>query len=77
VAVLALGIVAVVGVVVGVVMVIALARRQASLDAPPASQPTDFVAPVSSGGYRFRHTDESPEAFKERVARENQKGTPD
>jgi hypothetical protein len=68
---LILGFAAFAAVVLGVVAVIVLARRQATLDASPTSQPSDFVAPVSSGGYRWRKTDESPEAFKERVAQEN------
>ncbi|MGH7298044.1 MAG: hypothetical protein ACRELB_24100 [Polyangiaceae bacterium] len=69
--VLALGIVALVVVVVGVVAVILLASRQAREDAGPASVPTDFVAPVSSGGYSFRRTDESLEDFRARIARMN------
>ncbi len=75
--VLVLGILALLVVVAGVVLVIALARRQARIDAAPESQPTDFVAPVSSGGYRFRQTDETEEAFKERIARENAEALPD
>lgn len=69
--VLLLGIGALIAVAGGVVAVMLLARRQQSMDAPPESEPTDFVAPVSSGGYRWRRTDESPEEFKARVAREN------
>jgi hypothetical protein len=67
-----LGIAAMLVVVIGVVVVMALARKQVEHDdvAPP-SRGADFVAPVSSGGYRFRAPDESPEDFKARVDREN------
>jgi hypothetical protein len=68
---LALGIFALVIVVVGVVVAIVLAGRQADVEAAPKSEPSDFVAPVSSGGFAWRQTDETPEQFKERVAREN------
>ena len=72
---LILGVVVLVAVIAGVVMVVVMARRQASGEAP-ASVPSDFVAPVSSGGYRFRKTDESQAEFKDRVARENAAGLP-
>ena len=68
---LALGIFALAIVVVGVVVAIVLAGRQADVEAAPRSEPSDFVAPVSSGGFAWRQTDETPEQFKERVAREN------
>jgi hypothetical protein len=68
--VLVLGIIALAAVIGGVLAVIAMARRQANVDSPPPSAPTDFVAPVSSGGYAWRRTDESAEEFRERVARE-------
>jgi len=68
---LALGMIAVGVVLVAVVVAIVFAGRQADQDAAPKSEPSDFVAPVSSGGYRFRRTDETPEQFKERIAREN------
>ncbi len=67
-----LGIAAMVVVVIGVVVVMALARKQVERDEAPASERGDFVAPVSSGAYRFRQPDESPEDFKARVARENE-----
>jgi hypothetical protein len=67
----ALGIIALVCVVGGVSAVLVLARRQVSEEAGPESLPSDFVAPVSSGGYRWRKTDETPEEFHARVAREN------
>jgi hypothetical protein len=70
--VLVLGVVALAVIVVGVLAVIALARRQVKEELPPESLPTDFVAPVSSGGYSWRKTDESPEEFRARVARENE-----
>jgi hypothetical protein len=71
---LALGIFALAIVVVGVVVAIILAGRQADVEAGPKSEPSDFVAPVSSGGFAWRQTDETPEQFKERVARENAAG---
>ncbi len=67
----ALGIAAAVVLFVGVVIAIRMARAQGADDEPPASRPGDFVAPVSSGGYRFRNPDESQEDFAARVAREN------
>jgi len=66
-----LGIGVMLAVVIAVVVVAALARRQADDDAPPPSRGADFVAPVSSGQYRFRAPDESPEDFKARIDREN------
>lgn len=66
---LGLGLVALVVVVGAVIATIAMAARSA--DRPPPSEPSDFVAPVSSGGYRFRQVDESTEEFHARVAREN------
>ena len=67
---LALGILALVVVIVGVVATIMMAGRQANEESP-LSQPDDFVAPVSSGHYRFRTVDETPEQFRERISREN------
>jgi hypothetical protein len=67
-----LGIAAMVVVVIGVVIVMALARKQVETDEAPKSANGEFVAPVSSGAYRFRAPDESPEEFKARVARENE-----
>jgi hypothetical protein len=67
-----LGIAAMLVVVIGVVVVMALARKQVEGDAPPPSQKGDFVAPVSSGGYRFRSPDETREDFKARVEKENE-----
>ncbi len=67
----ALGIATIVAVVIGVVIVVSFARKHAADDAPPPSTGGDFVAPVSSGHYRFRAPDESPEDFKARVDREN------
>ncbi len=69
-----LGIGVMLAVVIAVVVVAALARKHAdaSDDAPPQSRGGDFVAPVSSGHYRFRAPDESPEDFKARVDRENE-----
>jgi len=66
------GIATVVVVVVGVALVMRFARRNALIDAPPPSQGADFLAPVSSGQYRFRAPDESPEEFKARIDSENE-----
>jgi hypothetical protein len=70
---LALGIIALVVVIVGVVAAISMAGRQAAAneERSPNSIPTDFVAPVSSGGHRWRNVDESVEEFHARVAQEN------
>lgn len=68
---LVLGLVALVVVIGGVVATILMASRASRDDRPPPSEPSDFVAPVSSGGYRFRQVDESTEDFRARVAREN------
>ncbi len=67
---LALGVVALVVVIGGVVATIMMAGRQANEESP-LSQPGDFVAPVSSGHYRFRTVDETPEQFRQRITREN------
>lgn len=68
---LALGILALFGVVIGVVVAIVMAGRQARADRPPVSEPSDYVAPVSSGGFAWRSGDETEEQFRARVAREN------
>jgi hypothetical protein len=69
--VLVLGMMALVVVVGGVAAVLILAARQAREDTAPTSVPTDFVSPVSSGGYSWRRTDESLDQFQARIAREN------
>jgi hypothetical protein len=69
---LVLGIVALLVVIVGVTYAVVVAQRASRDDAAPESKPGDFVAPVSSGGYRFRAADESEGEFKDRVARENE-----
>ena len=51
---LAMGMIALGVVLVAVVVAIVFAGRQADQEAAPKSEPGDFVAPVSSGGYRFR-----------------------
>jgi hypothetical protein len=68
---LLLGLFTIVVVVLGLTVALRLARRQETEESPPASIPSDFVAPVSSGGYAWRSVDESQEQFKDRVAREN------
>ena len=71
---LGMGVLALLVVIGGVVMAIIMAGRQASEERPPMSEPTDFVAPVSSGGYAWRNVDETPDQFKQRIARENAAG---
>ncbi len=68
---LGMGLLALVVVIVGVVVAVAMAGRQATDGRAPRSEPGDFVAPISSGGYAWRTVDESPADFKERIAREN------
>jgi hypothetical protein len=65
-----LGVAAIVALVVGVGVVLVFAARQAREEEGPRSHPGDYVAPVSSGGYRFRESDESAEQFHARVAQE-------
>jgi hypothetical protein len=65
-----LGIAALVALVVGVGIVLVVGTRQAREEQEPRSHPGDFVAPVSSGGYRFRGPDETLEQFHARVARD-------
>jgi cytoskeletal protein RodZ len=67
-----LGVVTILVVIAGVIAVIVMAQRQSKEDEPPASKPADFIAPVSSGGFRFRSVDESPEQFHDRVQHENE-----
>ncbi|HEY3816123.1 MAG TPA: hypothetical protein VGL81_03075 [Polyangiaceae bacterium] len=74
--VLVLGIVALGVVIAGVASVLVLAARQAREETGPASVPTDFVAPVSSGGFSWRRTDETLEQFQARVAQENARPRP-
>jgi hypothetical protein len=68
---LLLGLLTIVVVVLGLTVALRLARKQETEESAPASIPSDFVAPVSSGGYAWRSVDESQEQFKDRVAREN------
>jgi hypothetical protein len=58
--------------VIGALLLARFARRNALEEAAPPSRGADFVAPVSSGHYRFRQPDESPEQFKARVEAENE-----
>jgi hypothetical protein len=72
--VLLLGVVALVAVVIGVGLVLVVGARQASDARGPSSQPTDYVAPPSSGApgsYRWRRDDETSEQFRARIARED------
>ena len=68
---LAMGLLALAVVIGGVVVAITMAGRQASLEQAPKSEPGDFVAPVSSGGYAWRNVDESADEFKSRIASKN------
>lgn len=68
----ALGIVTLVAVIIGVIVVMSLARKHQAEDEPPPSRGGDFMAPVSSGQFRFRAPDESPEQFQARVEAENE-----
>jgi hypothetical protein len=68
---LMLGVLTIVAVVAGMAVAFRLARKQSAEETAPQSQPSDFVAPVSSGGFAWRSVDESQEQFKDRVAREN------
>ena len=66
-----LGLIALVVVVASLFVAIRLAGSQEREEHPPPSEPGDFVAPISSGGFAWRRTDESTEEFRQRVAREN------
>lgn len=68
---LGLGLAALVVLVLVVGGVLVVGTRQAREEQGPSSRPDDFVAPVSSGGFRWRQADESPEEFKARVARDS------
>ena len=68
---LGMGVLALLVVIVGVVVVIMMAGRQANEERAPRSEPGDFVAPVSSGGYAWRAVDETPDQFKDRIRKEN------
>jgi hypothetical protein len=68
-----LGLLALLAVIAGVTAVVVMAARQSTEDGPP-SEPSDFVAPVSSGGYAWRGVDETTEDFRARIARENAPG---
>jgi hypothetical protein len=72
---LVLGVLMLALVAVGLGLALRMASRHAAEASPPSSVPSDFVAPVSSGGYAWRATDETDEQFKRRVAQEN--GKPD
>ena len=65
------GLVALAVLVLGFVLVLRFARNQTDTndEAPPPS--SDFVAPVSSGAFRFRKAEESPENFKDRLKHED------
>jgi len=73
---LILGVLTIVAVAVGMGLALRLANKQDREESPPTSVPSDFVAPVSSGGFAWRSVDESQEQFKDRVARENAAGEP-
>ncbi len=58
--------------VVGLIVVLRMARGTTSDEdeTPPPS--SDFVAPVSSGAFRFRKAEESPENFHDRLKHEDE-----
>ena len=66
------GIGTVVVVVVGVALLLRFRASKRSRGGSSTQPRADFVAPVSSGQYRFRAPDESPEQFKARVDAENE-----
>ena len=73
---LALGGVTLLVLVIGVVAVLRLAKTQQAAgddETPPPS--SDFVAPVSSGAFRFRKAEESAEGFHDRVNKESEEIT--
>ena len=73
---LILGLVALVVLVVGVGLVLVRGAREARDEQGPASRPTDFVAPVSSGRYRWRAADETEEQFREKVRKDGESVPP-
>jgi hypothetical protein len=72
---LLLGVLTMVAVALAMAVALRLANKQETLEGPPTSIPSDFVAPSSRragvGGYAWRTVDESPEQFRARVALEN------
>ena len=68
---LGLGVVALVVVIVLLGGAMLVGARHAREENGPESEPTDFVAPTSSGGYAWRGTSESTGEFKARVEHEN------
>ena len=69
---LGLGVLTMVVLVVGLIVVLRMARGTQNLEdeTPPPS--SDFVAPVSSGAFRFRKAEESPENFHDRLKHEDE-----
>jgi flagellar biosynthesis/type III secretory pathway M-ring protein FliF/YscJ len=74
---LALGGVTLLVLVIGVVAVLRLAKTQRAQsdedETPPPS--SDFVAPVSSGAFRFRKAEESAAGFHDRINKESEEIT--
>ena len=68
---LGLGVVALVVVIVLLGGAMLVGARHAREENGPESEPTDFVAPTSSGRYAWRGTSESTGEFKARVEHEN------
>ena len=67
---LGLGIVALVVVIVLLGGAMLVGARHAREENGPESEPTDFVAPTSSGRYAWRGTSESTGEFKARVEKQ-------
>lgn len=68
---LGLGVVALVVVIVLLGGAMLIGARHAREENGPESEPTDFVAPTSSGRYAWRGTSESTGEFKARVEQQN------
>jgi hypothetical protein len=68
---LALGIVALVVVLVAVGGAMLVGARQARQEDGPPSKPTDFVKKSGTGDYAWRGTSESTGEFQARVEKEN------
>ena len=67
---LVIGVLALAGLVGAVAVVLRMGAREARDEQGPTSEPGDFVAPVSSGQFRWRAADETTEQFHDRVKRE-------
>ena len=73
---LGLGIIVLVVVLVLIGGAMLVGARHAREENGPESEPTDFVAPTSSGRYAWRGTSESTGEFKARVEQQNASDEP-